>query len=106
MVRSLQHGITGYYPFERVNGLGALGRPYEGHVLLRELLHRSYYVSVSLDEGAIVSEQAQCAPNVMYVVQHFLPHCYDFSPSYAYDTMDDSYRTLGLLTPLCLSFAP
>ena len=28
--------------------------------------------------------------------------CYDFPFFYAYGTMYDSYRTLGLMTPLCL----
>ena len=28
--------------------------------------------------------------------------CYDFSLYFAYYTMHDSYRTFGLLTPLCL----
>ena len=28
--------------------------------------------------------------------------CYDIFPLYVYDTLDDSYRTLGLLTPVCL----
>jgi hypothetical protein len=72
MVGSSQHGITGYYFLERSNSLGAFQRPHKGHVLLGEPLHRLYYVSIPLDEGAIVSKQAQCAPDVMYIVQHFL----------------------------------
>ena len=34
-----------------------------------------------------------------------LSDCYDFSSVYAYDTICDSYRTFGLMTPSCLPLA-
>ena len=73
MVGVPQYGVARDYRFKGVDGLGTFRCPYEGYVLLGKLLDWSHYVHVPLDERAIVSEQPQCAPDVMHVIQHFLP---------------------------------
>jgi hypothetical protein len=58
MVGLSQYRVTRDYHLEFADGVSTLQCPYEGHILLGEVLDWSDYVSVSLDEGAVVSKQS------------------------------------------------
>ena len=47
------------------------------------------YLRMPIDEGAIVAKQPQCASNIIYVIQHFLPRCQPIA-FYQVD-VDDSF---------------
>ena len=74
------------------------------------MLFRSDHKPLSLSQGSPNNNPPQPLPK--QPLQHkemegdSQETCYDFSPLYAYGITNDSYRTLGLLTPLCLLFIP